>query len=235
MFAECTHALTAHYGLTISLFLAGLVGSVTHCAGMCGPFVLAQTKSGPMLQKPASSLLLPYHLGRMTTYVMLGILLHSVINLSYLFSETRVLITVPLLTLAGIIFLVNAFPKLNAVFPWATNIRLPAFLSIIAQRGHHLLQTHGNPSRYLLGLTLGLMPCGLVVAALMASATAPTTSQAALAMAAFSLGTMPSLILIGLFGQGLGQKFPALSQHASRIAMVASSLWLFTLAGSLIF
>lgn len=208
---------------------------MTHCAGMCGPFVLAQTKSGPMLQKPASSLLLPYHLGRMTTYVMLGILLHSVINLSYLFSETRVLITVPLLTLAGIIFLVNAFPKLNAVFPWATNIRLPAFLSIIAQRGHHLLQTHGNPSRYLLGLTLGLMPCGLVVAALMASATAPTTSQAALAMAAFSLGTMPSLILIGLFGQGLGQKFPALSQHASRIAMVASSLWLFTLAGSLIF
>ncbi|MFN8928129.1 MAG: sulfite exporter TauE/SafE family protein, partial [Rhodospirillales bacterium] len=29
-------------GLPLTLLLAGLVGGATHCAGMCGPFVLAQ-------------------------------------------------------------------------------------------------------------------------------------------------------------------------------------------------
>src|SRR5258707_11622426 len=29
-------------GLPLSLFLAGLAGSLVHCVGMCGPFVLTQ-------------------------------------------------------------------------------------------------------------------------------------------------------------------------------------------------
>ncbi len=234
MFFECTHALTAHYGLTASLFLAGLVGSVTHCAGMCAPFVLAQTQSGLIFKKLTTNLLLPYHFGRMTTYVMLGILVHSMVNLAYLFSDTHALITAPLLMLAGIVFLVTAFPKLGLLFPWATRIKLPGFFTFIAHKGYQLIQAQGSDSRYLLGLTLGLIPCGLVIAALMAAATAPTALQAALAMFAFSLGTMPSLMAIGLFGQGLKQKFPVFSQRISRFALVASSLWLFFLAGNLI-
>lgn len=235
LFAECTHALTAHYGLTASLFLAGLVGSATHCAGMCSPFVLAQTQTGPALRKTAEKLLLPYHFGRMTTYVFLGVLVQSVINLAYLFSGARALLTAPLLMLAGIVFLATAFPALSNLFPWATRIHLPGFFTTIAQKGYDLVQKHNAGSRYLLGITLGFLPCGLVIAALMAAATAPTITQAAIAMTAFSLGTMPSLMMIGLCGQGLRQRFPVFSQRISRIAMAASSLWLFALAGSLIF
>ena len=32
--------------LPVSLFLAGLAGSLVHCVGMCGPFVLGQVVSG---------------------------------------------------------------------------------------------------------------------------------------------------------------------------------------------
>ncbi len=234
LFAECSHTLTTH-GLTISLFLAGLVGSVTHCVGMCGPFVLAQTRTGPILQKPASSLLLPYHLGRMTTYVALGVFVHSIVNLAYLFSDARTLVTVPLLMMAGIIFLVSSFPSLGRVFPWAASIRLPAIFTSIANKMHRLMLDNGYRSQYLLGIILGFIPCGLVIAALMAAATAPTNLHAAIAVAAFAIGTMPSLMAIGLFGKGLTQKFPGLSDRFSRIAMVISSLWLFVLAGSLIF
>ena len=40
--ADCISNFTTSYGLPASLFLAGLVGGATHCAGMCSPFVFAQ-------------------------------------------------------------------------------------------------------------------------------------------------------------------------------------------------
>ncbi|MBY0430344.1 MAG: sulfite exporter TauE/SafE family protein, partial [Rhodospirillales bacterium] len=36
-----------------SLFLTGLVGSLSHCAGMCGPFVLSQV-AARLESRPAS-------------------------------------------------------------------------------------------------------------------------------------------------------------------------------------
>jgi uncharacterized protein len=41
--ADCQAVAVEHGDLLASLFLAGLLGSGTHCVGMCGPFVLAQT------------------------------------------------------------------------------------------------------------------------------------------------------------------------------------------------
>src|SRR5262245_38327356 len=68
------------FGLPLALFLAGLVGSLTHCTLMCGPFVLAQVAgrleagaaAGGELVRLAGAALVPYHLGRMTTYSVLG-------------------------------------------------------------------------------------------------------------------------------------------------------------------
>src|SRR3990172_7062279 len=64
-----------------ALFAAGLVGGIGDCAGMCGPFVLAQAEARPApgpparlgeLHRVAGAALLPYHLGRLTTYAGLG-------------------------------------------------------------------------------------------------------------------------------------------------------------------
>jgi uncharacterized protein len=66
--------------LPLALLLAGLAGSLVHCVGMCGPFVLgqvvadsehAQGKYGEW-QRLAGAALLPYHFGRLTTYTALG-------------------------------------------------------------------------------------------------------------------------------------------------------------------
>ena len=77
---------SALYG---ALFLAGLVGSLTHCAGMCGPFVLTQVGAG-LETVPAAkmtewtrlrgALLIPYHLGRFTTYVLLGASIKEIVR-----------------------------------------------------------------------------------------------------------------------------------------------------------
>src|SRR5438552_2077647 len=69
-------------GLPLSLFLAGLAGSLVHCVGMCGPFVLGQVIADSERtrghygewQRLAGAALAPYHLGRLTTYVALGTL-----------------------------------------------------------------------------------------------------------------------------------------------------------------
>ena len=68
-------------GLPGALFFAGLAGSLVHCVGMCGPFVLGQVmadaESGRASsygewQRLAGASLVPYHLGRLTTYTALG-------------------------------------------------------------------------------------------------------------------------------------------------------------------
>ncbi len=235
---ECIHDITTSYGLVISMLLAGLVGGATHCAFMCSPFVLAQIDGQQNLHKLKSAMLLPYHLGRMSTYVALAVLLNSVINLAFLFSDLKAIIAAPMLILAGIIFLINAFPKLSILFPWAANIRVSLPYKIIVKFSEDLTKSTGILGRYALGVLLGFMPCGLVLSALLASATAPNILGAALAMLAFAVGTMPALIFVA-FGaisvkSSVNGIYPNIMRHAAKGAMLISAIWLFILAGTMI-
>ncbi|WP_081786513.1 urease accessory protein UreH domain-containing protein [Kordiimonas gwangyangensis] len=45
LLSHCQAVIGDHGGLLLTLFLGGLMGSATHCVGMCGPFVVAQTAS----------------------------------------------------------------------------------------------------------------------------------------------------------------------------------------------
>lgn len=234
IFAQCIHDITTSYGLVLSMFLAGLVGGATHCVGMCAPFVLAQVGEDQKIQRLGSFLLLPYHLGRMTTYVMLAVLLNSVVNLAFLFSDTKTFIAVPMLVLAGVIFLVSAFPRLSIVFPWISNIRVSMPYTVISRFSARLMKNSGVVGRYGLGVLLGFMPCGLVISAVMASASAPTVLQAGFAMTAFTVGTMPALIMVAFGGHALRFKYPTVAKRISQGAMIASGLWLFALAGTMV-
>lgn len=223
------------HGLIISLFLAGMVGGVTHCAGMCSPFVLAQTGDGPRLTKISESLLLPYHLGRMTTYVVLAVLVSSVVNLAFVFSGLKALIAAPILVLAAVLFLISAFPRLATIFPWAGAVRLSAPYKFIQYSIQHLAPSSHVFKRYTMGVLLGFMPCGLIASALLASSTAPNVLQAGLAMGAFTLGTVPALVLVAFGGKAIKYKYPKASMRMSQGAMVISSFWLFALAASMVF
>ena len=232
--AQCIHDITLSHGLLISLFLAGLVGGFTHCAGMCSPFVLAQVGAHQKMKKISTSLLLPYHFERMTTYVILAILASSIINLAFVFSGLKAFIAAPMLMLAGLIFLVSAFPRLSAIFPWTANIQVVAPYKLIARFSSTLMRNPNMFGRYGLGVLLGFMPCGLVVSALLTSATAPNALQAGVMMAVFTIGTMPALILVAFGGQTLKSRYPRVSVYLSQGAMVVSSVWLFILAGQMI-
>lgn len=243
LLADCITDYTASYGLTTSLFLAGAVGGVTHCAGMCSPFVLAQTeRQGTQsegmktlnLKRISNQLLLPYHVGRMMTYVMLAVVFSSVLNLAFLFSGTRAMLSALILMLAGILFLISAFPVLGTIFPWAVKLQWGQPFSWISGLTAKLSKGTSTIKSLMLGVILGFMPCGLVVSAVMAASTAPSPLQAGFSMAAFTVGTMPALMLVALGGGTIKNKYPKLSQRFSQGAMTISALWLFVLAGNLL-
>lgn len=185
--------------LPASLFFAGLAGSLIHCVGMCGPFVLGQVVSGAEGERAvygewrrlAGAALAPYHLGRLTTYTMLGALAGSVTSI---FASTAAFawLSAGLLTLAALLMLAQAFGLATGIeSPWSATL---------ARIGGPLTSARGPVARYALGVLLGFLPCGLLYGALAGAAGSGSPATGALAMAAFTVGTMPALIAVGWGG-----------------------------------
>ncbi|MGE4313747.1 MAG: sulfite exporter TauE/SafE family protein [Pseudobdellovibrionaceae bacterium] len=230
---QCLPSLSYGQGLAASLFLGGLVAGFSHCTMMCGPFVISQSQK---LEKASSAILLPYHLGRITTYVSLAVFLHSFISLTFIYAPIKNLIAAPMLMTAALFFLVTAFPKLaqSGLLSWA-NIRYPQSLSRILNQG--MRRSAKLPSfikTYAMGVLLGIMPCGMVVAALLAASTAPSLSGAAAAMSAFGAGTVPALVLTALTGRFFMKRFDGRYAWVRKAPLLISTLWLCFLAGSLL-
>ncbi len=203
--------------LPLMLFSFGLTRSVGHCAPMCGPFVLAQI-GDRLATVPAaklceatrlrSALLLPYHLGRLTTYAALGAAAASLGGLlGYLPWFAHV--SGALLLLAALLCLAQAAKRL---LPWPAP---PAFwLGAVAQRAAAIDRTRWRGGLQL-GLLLGFLPCGLLYAALAAAGAGGRPWLGALAMLGFGLGTVPSLLAIGLAGHLGGRRWRAALAHFS--------------------
>jgi sulfite exporter TauE/SafE len=228
-------AVTAPEGTFLSFFALGLFGGTTHCAVMCGPFVLAQVcddnRHGRGVARLGGAALLPYHFGRATTYVTLGILFSTILNLAFLFTPERSLLVVPMLLLAALLFLVTAFPRLSSVFSWTGRIGLPAPVARISTLANRFTKQNSVLIRYFLGVVLGFIPCGLVLAALLAASATGDPGRAALAMAAFAAGTFPALFAVALGGKAIQDRYPETTSRLRRIVLVGNALWLCALAG----
>lgn len=223
-----------------ALFVAGFAGSLMHCAPMCGPFVLAQV-SANLERTPAARMsewtrlkgaaLIPYHLGRFTTYCLLGaigaVLVRSLGDVAPLRW-----IAVVLLGLAAAAFFLQALGRGVRLFPGAVSAFGIAFLSRrLASLAEPLIVRGGNPgARYLLGVVLGFLPCGLLYGALAAAATAGSAAAGALAMASFTLGTVPALVAVGLAGSLLMNRAGSAIQALAAVLMLANAAALSYLA-----
>src|SRR5918993_1169871 len=171
LIALCRTEALGSVGVPSSLLLAGLAGSVVHCIGMCGPFVLGQVMAdldrGPTAygewRRLSGAALLPYHLGRLTTYAGLG-------------------------ALAGAAWLMIV-QALGLAFR-----RNSPLAGVLTRLAAPLSMARGNAARYGLGVVLGFLPCGLLYGALAAAGGTGAAVDGALAMAAFAAGTMPALV-----------------------------------------
>lgn len=198
LIALCRAEAVQGVGMPASLFVAGLAGSVVHCMGMCGPFVLGQVMADSERataygewRRLTGGALVPYHLGRLTTYVALGALAGAV---TALFASTSAFgwLSGGLLVVAACLMIVQA---LGLAF--GSNSPLAGTLTRLAAP---LSMARGRMARYGLGVVLGFLPCGLLYGALAAAGGTGSAFDGALAMAAFALGTMPALVATGWGG-----------------------------------
>lgn len=203
--AHCKAVAIDHGPLLLSMFLAGLIGSASHCAPMCGPFVLAQTGEAmarlPVcsgeLRRLAGAALLPYHAGRAATYILLAVLLSLPLQLMSQLPQLRFIPAIALL-LGALLFLVLGFHGLRgSLESGLLGVGIGSKLGRIAQ------PLFARPRGWRgvgLGMVLGFLPCGLLYAAIGAAAATSNSLAAAMSMAAFTLGTFPILWLVGYLG-----------------------------------
>ena len=235
MLSDCLHGLTAlaprdMAALMGAMLLAGLAGSVTHCAGMCGPFVIAQIDGDPRggrLARLSGATLLPYHLGRALGYSTLGAVAGAAAGLLSL-GASRGFLAVPLI-LAALVMLGQAAARLP--LPARLTIPLPHFrLPGMARIGRLLGAPPGARRSFLLGLMLSAIPCGLLYGALAAAMAAGSALAGALAMLAFVGGTIPALVGVALLGRFFGRRFGGALRVAASVALVVNGGVLLVLA-----
>lgn len=233
IWALCSHA-AAPGGLLLGLFLAGATGSVMHCVPMCGGFVLGQAARNlqrvPMArlcewQRLRTGLLMPYHLGRLTTYAALGALAATGTTILMQIPALSALPPLLLIAAAGL-FLTQAGGRLASPHRPSNPGRLSA---VIAALTRHLDRTRPADG-FVLGLALGLLPCGFLYGALAAAAASATPAAGAACMLAFGLGTAPALMILGVAGHSAADRWRAVAARVATPILAVNAALLLLIA-----
>jgi sulfite exporter TauE/SafE len=210
----------------LPIFIIGLLGSV-HCVGMCGgivgafslaaaPRTMPQLASGNFpvrvatlvesVRPRALSNALAYNGGRIASYAGAGAIAgglaqgaHALTGISMLQSGTHWLAWMANLVLVAIgLYLTGAWHGL------AQLERVGATLWRRMQPlTRYLLPVDSLPKTVALGALWGWLPCGMVYSVLLTAMLSGSALSGALVMAVFGLGTLPALLIIGVFGARL--------------------------------
>jgi sulfite exporter TauE/SafE len=187
----------------VAAFLAGLLGGA-HCLGMCGGFVLAAAAGGQRAWL--------FHLGRLAGYAALGAvaaLFGALLELgggAAGLHHLRYLVSGVLLLAFGLAF-VGALPR-----PW-----LEPGAGIVARLVGRARRASGPAYPLLLGLPIGLLPCGLLYPMYAAAAATGSPAEGAALLVTFGLGTVP---LLGMFSLALERLGVAARHNLVRAAGV---------------
>ena len=203
----------------IAAFALGLVGSF-HCAGMCGPLVIAGTlRGGRMCLRRLGG----YLLGRLVSYAFVGAVFgqlgaHALHRLPLEVGQTALALLMGVFAgWTGVRLLLRTTSRGSAaVTGGLRRDRVASLLSWVAQ---------WVPRRGLgLGLATGFLPCGLLVPAWLLAASTGEPGQGALVMAAFFMATAPGLLAPAVafrFARRSWTQVPVWAQGAAWLVLAA--------------
>jgi len=209
--------------ILISLMSMGFFGGFSHCLGMCGPFVLTQVSNNLSrtkindfqgLKKLSKIALIPYHLGRITTYSLIGFACALLrINLDKNFA-IEILSALLMLVACGVFisfFITQNSLKIPKIFKFnfkflskkylqKINFFSPLFKTLSKKINFLLINSSGLKG-YLLGLILGFIPCGMLYGAFALASSLSTPFLAFLGMFLFGIATFFALFFVGFFAK----------------------------------
>jgi len=199
----------------IAAFLLGLTGSLGHCVGMCsGVALLLGRRIGAQSWR-----WLLVHLGRITTYAILGgaagALGYFVVQSGDHGSDHALVGHGAALVIPGLSRWQGGLAAATAVLALYMTLallgRAPSpellFTRLTRRWGRAMRGVSGSTGEpgvlgvFLLGMLWGLLPCGLVLAALLTAVAAGSPLRGALTMLVFGLGTWPVNVSVGLLSQ----------------------------------
>ena len=197
----------------------GLAGSM-HCLGMCGPLVVAYSLN---LNTPPDSSVrmwpsgalhhLAFHMGRVTTYALLGAAASLLVGLAgftpYLKSSRGIFtLTAGLaMIILGLSFMrVSLFsvPGAGSNFPFS-----------------RLINSRSPGSKYILGIFVGFLPCMLPWAMVMKASSSQNVFHGLMTMVLFGLGTIPVLFFTGFFASLLSYRLRILGERLAGLSVIA--------------
>ena len=185
----------------LTLFLLGFFGG-THCVGMCGGLSSAfALQLPPHLNRIGLIVLL--NLGRISSYVVIGLLVGLVGQVGISLDDTRAVQNGLYIAANGLLLLLGLY--LAGISTAATKIegigkpiwkRLNPLLN-------KLLPIKSVPACFGVGVLWGWLPCGLVYSASLYALGSGNALHGGLYMLAFALGTLPNLLAMGIFAAQL--------------------------------
>lgn len=200
-----------------------------HCIGMCGPLVVSFS-----LNLKKRSILVPqllYHLGRITTYALLGGVVAAAGSFTMVAAHIE-RVQKGVMIFAGVLVVLmgvamTGWLPLGKVFGDRSS---PG--GAISKGFAKLLKAKSILIYLPLGLLLGLLPCGPVYTALLGAARtgmeAATIFQGVIAgiglMAAYGIGTVPALFLVAKLADLGWLKSRALVYRAGAILMMIAGV-----------
>ena len=187
-----------NYDITFfTLFLLGFF-SGTHCVGMCGGLSSAfALQLPPHLNRLGLIVLL--NLGRISSYVLIGLIVGLVGQIGISLDDTRWLQNGLYVAANVLLLLLGLYlAGLSTAATQIERIGRPIWkrLNPILNR---LLPIKSVPACFGVGMLWGWLPCGLVYSASLYALGSGNAVQGGLYMLAFALGTLPNLLAMGIF------------------------------------
>ena len=211
----------------LSAFLTGIsigfVGSV-HCLFMCGG-IAAAVAIGSENASANQRLLSPvlYSLGRIITYVLLGLLfavIGGLIGQTFAIQHLLLFFANLLLVFCGFYLFL-----MDRSYRWAEGLghRIWDKISPLAAS---LMKLQTLRGRFLCGLVWGLLPCSLVYTMMAKSFLDQNWLVGMVSMLGFGMGTMPAMLGIGWSGQLIAiAHHKCFLYYMGGIGLIAFGIW----------
>jgi sulfite exporter TauE/SafE len=210
--------------LILNLFLLGITTSFSHCIGMCGSIAMGQATSRIIndlkshkdknFQKLLCCIAWEYYIGKALTY---GALTCIVVLFGYILKGNILFHSIKDIMLLVVIFyfilsaIKTCYSIVNKKVMIPKIIELSSLKNVKVKFFNIHSQSKNIISRLLVGIVLGLIPCGMVYGAI-GTIVANTNNILVSFMAAiaFGLGTFPGLFLISYSGNLILYRFKKL-------------------------
>ncbi len=180
----------------IAILAFGFFGSLGHCVGMCGGFIVSYTtakmdaKTTKSSQAKAHAL---YNIGRISSYTLLGALFGFFGSLW----DVTPLMRMIMFTAAGLMMILMGL-SLSGRLKFITYLEYPITQTAWFKKlFFSQLNARSQFSFYSLGVLNGLFPCGLVYTMLITAIATKSAFIGAGVMLLFGIATIPTLFSLG--------------------------------------